>query len=78
MATQIGQELCSRCGHERNSHVPDCRFETSTPHLFVRSVRSSTDEISRNTFSKINDIHSTSSRTSSRGLGVLLALGKNR
>ena len=27
--TQTGQELCSRCGHERDFHGPDCRAETS-------------------------------------------------
>src|SRR5712692_3010768 len=29
MATQADHELCSRCGHERDSHLPDCRAEIS-------------------------------------------------
>ena len=28
-ADSNGQELCSRCGHERDFHGPDCRAETS-------------------------------------------------
>lgn len=28
MTKRTGQELCRRCSHGREYHIPDCRFET--------------------------------------------------